>query len=346
MNDIISAYYSFLSLLDRIKKYTEKTYVKNNGLQSIIDNYQGENKELLDYYNSIKESQIQYNAIIITLYGAYENYIDNISKCYLTYIFNNCDPLTNIPVNIRDTYRKNIGDLLSNPQRFGFNIEAAENAAKKFCMYLDANYSNIEYDVLLNHSGNLKSSQLEDYLRSLSLLENSNLFDSYFIEKYYYEYDFYDNKDFETKRRRKSADLFKPLNDLVESRNNVAHTGEDSSRISTRTIIHSTIPFLKVLSRVVLECILNTAVSLTSVESKFTNIAVFDNRILCTNNKGHNIKTGGVVIYRHNETIKNAIIRRIELNKKSIDETGKESINVGLELDNKIDPKDIIIDII
>ncbi|MBQ7740647.1 MAG: hypothetical protein IJT65_05380 [Eubacterium sp.] len=343
MNDIIEAYIDFNTSLNTTDEYVKNTFLRNNGIQSIIDNYNGENKELLAYYKSMIDAQIQYNAIIINLYGAYERYVRSIAKYYLLELLKHCTSIEGVPEKICKSYRKNLGEFLSNPNRFNNANLNQKESVKNYLMFLDSNFDNADIELLLSRSGNLKIEQLRTLLTDIGLLEDKKLSDSIFLENYYLKNDIYDKTDFDRKKSRKENDLFLPLDQLVASRNKVAHTGEDNERISSTLLRETTIPFLHTVSRIILDVIINSLASFIQEMHIFTVINVFDNHILCINNQGFNVRTGDIIVYKHNGKLKNAIVTEIQINHEKVVDTGSDTVDVGLNLDNTICADDEII---
>ena len=74
----------------------------------------------LQYSKIVKqvvESPIQYNAVIISIYGCFEQYIDNLFEEYCQALYDIIDNYDNLPKKMKEKHIKKLGDFLSNPQR-------------------------------------------------------------------------------------------------------------------------------------------------------------------------------------------------------------------------------------
>lgn len=335
MIDIINQYTKYLRQLDSLDEYIKKTYQRNNGINKIIDQYNGENVELLEYYRSLIGSQIQYNATVINLYGNYENFVTEICRAYLISKFLITEKFEELPVGLQEKYKTSVGEYLNNKQRFLNSDLNLNEVINNYNNFLKSDFSNIDYDLLLRHSANLSSNQLQEFLKELGIAEGKNIVSSDFLKKFYVENGLCDDHEYRFRLGR-NKDLFKYLDDLVASRNLIAHTGEDSNRISAKDFVELTIPFLKSVARILLDFVVSALTMNFYCDTQIPIIHVFDNRILCISNNGINIKVGDIVTYKYDETVHNAIITRIQIDGHDVCETGFDVINVGLELDNRI----------
>lgn len=345
MKEIIQEYCNFLSKLNQIKTYINNTYRRDNGIIAIIEDYAGENIDLLNYYKSIIDSSLQYNAIVINLYGAYENFISKISKSYLIVLFNNAKSIEDLPKKLVKKYQSNVGNYLNNNSKFSNYDIKVNQVISNYNDFLNSNFSNINYELLLNHSGNLNYEHLKDYLKEIGILGDKSICESSLLKNFYIDNGLYDEMEFNEKKNRVPSDLFNPLNNLVNTRNTVAHTGEEENRISVNEFDNLIIPFLNIISRIITEMIIDRINYYKKENSKFDIIKIYNDKILCINNNSQNIKIGDMVIYRKNNVIHTAIIKKIEIYHNSVEETGTEPIDVGCELDSKINNDCQIIDI-
>ena len=88
MDKLSSCNKQFLNRINEIKKHIEMTMLQNdllNDIYYLVKN--DEQKEYIHYLKSLNTSTIQYNAIIISLYGCFENYIVDLLSCYTDIMF-------------------------------------------------------------------------------------------------------------------------------------------------------------------------------------------------------------------------------------------------------------------
>ena len=126
----------------------------------------------LQYSKIIKqvvESPIQYNAVIISIYGCFEQYIDNIFNEYCHALYDIIDNYDNLPEKMKEKHIKKLGDFLSNPQRYkNYDLtdkQAIRNAVEAFNNPKVGLGNNQK--LILVHGGNLKIEQITEYQQNL-----------------------------------------------------------------------------------------------------------------------------------------------------------------------------------
>ena len=85
MKRLLIEYQVFLTHIREIEDFLIKVD-KNASIEKVIAFLSGADKEIEDYAKFIKSlggSPLSYNAIIISLYGCFENYIDKLLGVYL-----------------------------------------------------------------------------------------------------------------------------------------------------------------------------------------------------------------------------------------------------------------------
>lgn len=349
MKRLLIEYQVFLSRVDEIEKFLIKID-RNAAIEKIsssISNLDTDIEGYLDFIRSLGSSHLSYNAIIISLYGCFENYIDKVLGVYLEILTENKSVYEDLPDKLRDKYRNKFGEFLSNPQRFNnMDLDFTEEIAKYYKL-LQSNLSGtISKNIALSHSGNLHIDEICSLMINLGIRSpKEQIMDSH-VFKNYHTNNGMDEIEFSEKRARKTEDLFLQLEHLILQRNSVAHSWNVEDRITLRDIKNLIIPFIKLLCDCILRiCIIN-AYLLKSNNSMFHNeqpITVFNKNIVCFNNQNVKIATGDYMIYASNKDIKVAKIQNIQFENVDIcmaEET--ESKDIGLKIDNTIKKEDKI----
>ena len=88
MKELVSAYNLFSNRIDDISSFIQNMMSSNDTWGS-FKNFElsEEQQNLLNYVQSNSGKTIQYNAVIISLYGCFENYIDTVFSRYLDFFF-------------------------------------------------------------------------------------------------------------------------------------------------------------------------------------------------------------------------------------------------------------------
>ena len=76
-------------------------------------------------FEEVLRTPVTYNAVIISLYGCYEAYIDKISNSLLDFFVSKVVKYNDLPEKIKNKHIRKGGEFLSNPQRFR-NFEITE----------------------------------------------------------------------------------------------------------------------------------------------------------------------------------------------------------------------------
>ena len=144
----------------------------------------------LQYSKIIKqvvESPIQYNAVIISIYGCFEQYIDNIFNEYCHALYDIIDNYDNLPEKMKEKHIKKLGDFLSNPQRYkNYDLtdkQAIRNAVEAFNNPKVGLGNNQK--LILVHGGNLKIEQITELANELGIKDfEKNIVSIYLFKSY------------------------------------------------------------------------------------------------------------------------------------------------------------------
>ena len=347
MKRLLIEYQVFLSQMHEIKDFMKKID-KNTEIEKIEKIVLEQNTELNEYVfflRSLSGSQLVYNAIIISLYGCLENYIDRLFGAYLEILSEHKLSYNDLPNNLREKYRAKFGEFLSNPKRFNNMDLDLEREVENYYHLLKSNISGtINKGIALAHSGNLHADEIFLLLKELGIEESKvKILDSHLFRKFHLENGM-DEMEFRTKRARKSNDFFLPLENLIIQRNSVAHSWNVEDRIKLQEINDVIIPFVLVFCESIFR--------LTSVEAFLFNtnmvvfeneepISVYDNRIVCFNNQNHKMAIGDYIVYISGDKVQIARIENIQLNGTDIEAISEsEAKDIGVQIDNIINKED------
>lgn len=343
MKRLLIEYQVFLSRIKEIQVLLKKAD-KNICVEKIEQALSKPDQETVDYINFLKSlsgSQVIYNAVIISLYGCYENYIDNLLGVYLDIMLENVSTYDQLPEKLKKKYRAKFGEYLTNPQRFNKLDLDLSKEVSNYNELLQSNLSgSMSKKFAIAHSGNLHVQEIFDLINVLGIEDSKDkVLDSYMFKKFHLENGM-DELEFNTKRARNKEDFFLPIEILVEQRNSVAHSWNVEDRITFREINDVIIPFLRMICACVCRLCVCSAFNLNSDHQLFENqqpIKIIDNRIVCFNNQNKRISIGDYIIYESDEIIKVACIKNMQINRRDILHISEEdSKDIGLEIDNAI----------
>lgn len=305
-------------------------------------------KEYIQYLQSLNSSIVQYNAIIISLYGCFQNYLESILSEYIDSLFKKYNRYEDFPKKIQGLYTTHVGEFLMSPGKYSNYDFDTETVLTHYLNFINSKFSDgVDKEFLLMRSGNYKSNKIIEMLTRFDIIgDESEIYKCDLLRNYHTSVEGLDYSSFDTKARRKSSELYSRLDELVDARNSVAHSWSVDSRIGIHDIITYTIPFLKCVADIVLRAYL-----IKLKEEKpytFPNtepIDVYNNHILCMNTQGYSMHVNDYLILKDATTsiMYCAKIIEMQIDHNSVSETSEgEAIDVGLNLDVRVSPSDSI----
>lgn len=305
------------------KRLTEiKEHIKFISLQKDLFTEISINKDMNKYSHALEKilnSTVQYNSIIICLYGCFEEFIDELALAYLHEINNLCKSYDDLPKPIRDKHLYKVGEFLSNPQRYkGYELTIEECINNMYSSINSCEEKNLNSQLIISHSANLNFSKVCDLYKDLGI----------------------DNPQSKIKKRISNEELIQ-LDELVEQRNTISHSWEVEQRYSYEKIESHFADFLMKLGEQ-LKCILTDNLYIFMIDKNFFEkfdkaINVINNRILCINSKDSYLEKGDTVLCRNSKgDIKRLKILNIQHKGIDIEKINEKNIDVGIEVSNRI----------
>lgn len=333
--DRINEILKFVSLVSQQKVFTTKIFGDEQWLHDQLssESYVLHSRDLLN-------SKVQYNAIIISTYACFENYIDDLLKEYISSIIQNGIKLEDISPTSSKTYKEKVVDYLSNPHRFPIDLYDEKTVIKSFFDCYHEDNTSLIPELFLHHGGNLRETQIKDLLRITGVLQNSDLADSGDVKDFADEY--IKDPDFLNALFLKPSIITQCLDEIVEQRNRIAHSWSSENRLGEIPLINH-IKTIQFLGRVLL-----SHVELAFVKTRKPNlfrfskiIEVYKHQILCLNTENEVLAIGDMLYFEGQDVSGIAHIRRIEIEKQSVVSTKGDCADVGIELDRRV-KKDFI----
>ena len=300
----------------------------------------------LQYSKIIKqvvESPIQYNAVIISIYGCFEQYIDNIFNEYCHALYDIIDNYDNLPEKMKEKHIKKLGDFLSNPQRYkNYDLtdkQAIRNAVEAFNNPKVGLGNNQK--LILVHGGNLKIEQITELANELGIKDfEKNIVSSYLFKSYYIKREIFNEETYTRLMSSESKRLFEMLDRLVEERNNVAH-GWVESRIKLTDIASEYIDYMECLAESILEVLIRAMYITQYNNDKMYMIGkpfkVIDNHIVCINNKGLLLHKEDYLLAVKNDRMKVLVIKSLQKDRVDIERVEEENIDIGIGFEKRVD---------
>lgn len=352
MNEIYNCLNIFNAQIKEILIYLEMLE-----LQKVFvgqgDEIRNENSCILDFVSKLKRtinSPIQYNALIISIYGSFEGFIDNLGSKYIEQICSVTNTVELLPANLIKKHECKVGEYLLNPNRYKRFDLTIEKVVKNFYQLFNKENSIAFRDnicFLTTHSGNMNIKQVFEFSKELGIIINNKVFISnvrfckYCNDKFLISNE--QMKEF-ANRAIEGNPLYSPLNQLIEERNKVAHGWTEDERLSytfiREEIINYLIVFAEVLTEIYMENLADYLYSKKRNCKKLaTPINVIDDHILCLNT-GNNLFKVGDWILAVSDDKKRKILLRIDslhINNNSVNEIKQKNIDIGIGFEKRSD---------
>ncbi len=320
---------NFKKEIEQIRKYLKYIKYVNENLKNLAGNQ--------EYPSKMNKRIFESNAIIISLYGILENYIENCIKEYLNN-FSDIVPLyNNLPEKIQENHFKLSVKLLSilREQKSKFKDLTKEKILKKLsnCVENKNNYK-INTDAFIISSGNLKHKRIIELFKLLNIDMNK------YLKKNKKFIDFLKKEKNIHNISNLNDDSYFEINDLVEKRNIIAHGAELEDIIYTSNS-ERYISFLEIYGESIFENLQECLIEQESIYlfKKIEKVLkVYGNKILAFEIENYKIKKGDILIIKNskNRFIKKEILS-IKINKICHNEIEiKSKTKITIEVDPNI----------
>lgn len=339
MNHLIKCYSEVELRLKQISDYIKHIL----DTEVIIKQLEENEPEYCTSYQGVSHTPIQYNAVIISIYGCYENFIDDILEQYIKLLLSNIGNYEEIPDKIKNKYKFEVLSYLQAPQRYnGYGIE--ENSAIS-SLYENVNLNskdNIILKLAIHHSANLSLKEINQLFSSifegkfLKYIKANNRFCE-FVKTYR---GFSDLEKAETYIKTKEEEkVFDLLYMLLEYRNEVSHSWVSTNRMSFVDVREKLIPFMSVICYSILgftiSCFLENEKHSTCLTKFETIHEIINNKIVCLNTQEIELKLGDFIIIKNSNGYDLRKIIGLQQDRRPVKIANKNT-DVGIELDCRI----------
>lgn len=350
MNELLSIYNTFQRRIDGIELFVQNMMSNNETWESFEEfKLSKKQREALESIQSPLSKTIQYNAIIISLYGCFEKYIDSIFSRYLDIVFLGIEDYDKLPSKLKDKYKTKLGEYLTAPHRFNGIDIPIEKLLNDYLKVMHSQFSDsVNKTFLLAHSGNLKMEQICTFMNEIGINDSKKkILKNTLMKSFHINIIGWDENDFNIKVSRDSKDLSHYLDELVDQRNSVAHGWVEDNRISLYDFNAYTIPYIKMLSEVLLRIILSESIQYKSQNDEELlfepkPIHVYNNNIVCIHINGQAISKGDYLLYETQNKIICGKIECIQIDKQEQEQVFQKSCDVGIQIDTRINKDDKI----
>ena len=169
---MLSSYDKFINRIRQINEYIDYVYCCDSYLNLKLDKtrckYRKELMQFQDLIKQIPKRQFDYSVVIISLYGCFEQCIEDLIKEYLVIIVNKYNRYSELPKNIQDN-NVNLSIILLTKldQSKYIGIVSKENIINNLheCIYNDK--SRINYDSFCQHNANFRIQTISEVFKNI-----------------------------------------------------------------------------------------------------------------------------------------------------------------------------------
>lgn len=329
MDKILSEFHNEMNLLKFYINFQNKSYKNQAKIEKTDTN------SVLKTLTISKIKQFDFNSHIISIYGAFEYFVEQILVKYLNDICLITNSYDLLPEEIqKNNLSKTLEIIKQIDYRKNRNIKP-EKIIEILHKNINENYSTINITAFKNHSANFRISVIDTYFSEIGIKNTSSLIRQYEPLKTHLQSNISDYSS------KKNSIIFQPLEHICDLRNDIAH-GVNNIQLINKTILFEYIEFMKIFSKSLFELINDNYLNkiYTQNNDKIEVINIFNNQILCFNTKGKLINKSSKILIKSESQFPNvsiANIQDIQQNRVRIDNTSlDENIEIGIKLDKKI----------
>jgi hypothetical protein len=294
----------------------------SKNLDSFLANYEDTNN-----FNFRKI--VNYNAIVVMLYGYLERYVESVAKEYLEGLVRLTDSYNELPEKIKENHFSKSIELSQNIKRYDKYSNITEKIIIKrlYSFYLEEPKYQLNIEAYTHHTANFKSDTINQFFQNLGI-ENVN------------------NDVMQNKSISQSNLKLSRLDDLAVRRNEIAHGVETSEILEIKYFKEYYLEFVESYI-IALNCVLSDKLIPYELKNGVVlkeKIKIIDNSILCLDIENMDIdsiiKTRDRVLSKtiNKDQYRQGRIISIQENNETIQEVkvdGK-SKKIGIKVDFKI----------
>lgn len=299
-------------------------------------------KQIKRINNSPSKRILDYNLVIITLYGILEGFIEQIIEKYLDEVSCIVSKFSKLPQKIQDTHLQLSAELIININKLAKYSSLDKNeVVRNLYSCVDESYGHYKLNgkAYTNHSSNFRRQTICDIFKNIGIanITKGIIQDDYF-KKFFQEYE--GVTDPELKRYSDEA-FYTILEDIVERRNYIAH-GNDVDDILSLNILEEYVEYIRRLIETMYRIVRKNLYNIQYKNNEKINlgypIAVYNNSIIGLYNNNNPLRVGMTIFSRNANTGKMQYGKIVDIEKDrkkltSVDEN--ENVLIGIKVDFK-----------
>lgn len=333
---MMPSYDTFKDEIEQIEKYmcSIKNYnqILKIDVSKVDDDYKNMILEFKSFNNKFSKRKYDYTVVIISLYGCFEQLIENFIKDYLMILVNECKVYSQLPSIIRDNHIDLSVSLIGKIDQPKYSAYLTkEQIINNLHECIQNDICCLNYEAFCQHTANFRIHTIEDVLRNVGLADvilrikkNEELKKIYIDENGECNYE-----------QLKLGTIFSFLEDLADRRNRIAH-GSVSDILSfdlQEQMLTKVKLFGQEMDKIGFECVLPYLIKKSYKIDKIYNPNK-KTKLLCFELKEEQISTDDFIIRRFCNQYTYSTIKSIEINHVKCEQyNSQENTDIGIMLD-------------
>lgn len=245
-----------------------------------------------------KIKQFSFSSYIISIYGAYEHYIEQILSQYLKELCKKVSLFSHLPESIKKNNLEKTMDILKKLEYPKYKHLKRNDLIKILHQNMNEDIPFLNIEAFKNHTANFRIKVIETYFGSIGVENISQNIRNYMPLKEYFSEQHTDYMAL------KNSIVFSKIDEICEIRNNIAH-GVKSVQLLGPSIIHEHIDFFILFAQALFQLLQNNIYEFTFLQNNtnvFTPIKIFQKNIIGFNTEGAKFNKAKKVLVKRSKS--------------------------------------------
>lgn len=257
--------------------------------------------DLKEYYSGFHRKPFDYKVIIISLYGAFEHFIEELTQNYISYLNKRIPSYSQLPEKIRNNHFDLSAELIGNLKYPKYqNLISKEQIVKNLnsCVEQRVSYK-LNKEAYIHHTANFRHDNINEFFSKVGIDGASSKTKKVSLFLEYLERVF-PNEDIPGKS---DVLVFEKINDIAFRRNEISHGAQIGDLLALPNLLEY-IEYIDYYSQALYQVVIQ---NLFSIEVQYNSkllgnpINVYGNRIICINSNSNRITLDDYIIAESGE---------------------------------------------
>jgi len=283
----------------------------------------------------------EYNSIIVSMYGFFEKFIEDILVAYLEKLCDYVQSYDSLPKIIKENHSILSAQLIQNLKLPKYEHENIPKIVSKLENCVNKNISDLNTIAFTDHSSNFRINSIAEFFSRIGItsigtrIKNNTDFKKFLVQRLGSDLNIHQTED---------SIIFIILGDLAQRRNDISHGANNGNAILNSSFFPEYFTFLRQFSKALL-CVLADILLEFECKKYFKSailVAIYNHNILCLDLTNIDLKIGSRIIVKsgsaNNSSYFELLVEEIQIDNKPIDSItiGDDSTKVGLKLNGRV----------